>query len=134
MLHDVDPEQRLGLEPASLLLDPIRELGSRFSLIFILGAAINLAVGFVLGGIPCLGRGSAAGSLALYALGATWVDPLANNLSFERFLNPERISMPDIDIDFCINGRDDVIQYVAETYGRENVGQIITFGTMKLCC
>jgi DNA polymerase-3 subunit alpha len=77
------------------------------------------------------GRGSAAGSLVAYCLNITNIDPLKYGLLFERFLNPQRISMPDIDIDFCINGRDDVIRYVAEKYGRENVGQIITFGTMK---
>jgi DNA polymerase-3 subunit alpha len=71
------------------------------------------------------------GSLVAYALNITDVDPLRYGLLFERFLNPGRISMPDIDIDFCINGRDEVIRYVAEKYGRENVGQIITFGTMK---
>jgi DNA polymerase III subunit alpha len=77
------------------------------------------------------GRGSAAGSLVAYSLKITNVDPLKYGLLFERFLNPHRISMPDIDIDFCINGRDDVIRYVSEKYGRDNVGQIITFGTMK---
>jgi DNA polymerase-3 subunit alpha len=83
-------------------------------------------------GIPVgPGRGSAAGSLVAYSLNITNVDPLRYGLLFERFLNPGRISMPDIDIDFCINGRDDVIRYVSEKYGRENVGQIITFGTMK---
>ena len=77
------------------------------------------------------GRGSAAGSLVAYCLNITNVDPIKHALLFERFLNPARISMPDIDIDFCINGRDQVIQYVAEKYGRNNVGQIITFGSMK---
>ena len=77
------------------------------------------------------GRGSAAGSLVAYSLNITNIDPLKYGLLFERFLNPARISMPDIDIDFCINGRDQVIRYVAEKYGRENVSQIITFGTMK---
>jgi len=77
------------------------------------------------------GRGSAAGSLVAYALTITNIDPLKYGLLFERFLNPQRISMPDIDIDFCINGRDEVIHYVADKYGRENVSQIITFGTMK---
>ncbi len=83
-------------------------------------------------GIPVgPGRGSAAGSLVAYSLKITNIDPLKYGLLFERFLNPDRISMPDIDIDFCITGRDDVIKYVAEKYGRENVSQIITFGTMK---
>jgi DNA polymerase-3 subunit alpha len=77
------------------------------------------------------GRGSAAGSLVAYCLNITNIDPIKYGLLFERFLNPHRISMPDIDIDFCMNGRDDVIRYVAEKYGRDNVGQIITFGTMK---
>ena len=77
------------------------------------------------------GRGSAAGSLAAYCLNITNIDPIKYGLLFERFLNPQRISMPDIDIDFCINGRDEVIRYVAEKYGQENVCQIITFGTMK---
>ncbi len=77
------------------------------------------------------GRGSAAGSLVAYCQKITNIDPIKYGLLFERFLNPQRISMPDIDIDFCINGRDEVIQYVAEKYGRDNVGQIITFGKMK---
>src|SRR5688572_5431538 len=76
------------------------------------------------------GRGSAAGSLVAYCLGITGVDPLQYDLLFERFLNPERVSMPDIDIDFCIRGRADVINQVTELYGRESVCQIITFGTM----
>lgn len=76
------------------------------------------------------GRGSAAGSLACYALGITNVDPLKYNLLFERFLNPERISMPDIDLDFADRRRDEVIGYVAQKYGHDRVAQIITFGTM----
>jgi DNA polymerase-3 subunit alpha len=76
------------------------------------------------------GRGSAAGSLVSYALGITDLDPLQHELIFERFLNPERVSLPDIDIDFCMNRRDEVIAYVTRKYGRENVAQIITFGTM----
>lgn len=76
------------------------------------------------------GRGSAAGSLVAYCLGITDIDPLQYDLLFERFLNPERISMPDIDIDFCIRGRGDVINHVTQVYGRESVCQIITFGTM----
>ena len=83
-------------------------------------------------GIPVgPGRGSAAGSLVAYALGITNVDPLRFDLLFERFLNPERVSMPDIDVDFCFERRGEVIEYVRERYGRESVGQIITFGTMK---
>jgi len=76
------------------------------------------------------GRGSAAGSLVSFAMSITDLDPLQHELLFERFLNPERISMPDIDIDFCMNRRGEVIQYVTQKYGRENVAQIITFGTM----
>jgi DNA polymerase III subunit alpha len=83
-------------------------------------------------GIPVgPGRGSAAGSLVAYCLRITDVDPLQYDLIFERFLNPERISLPDIDIDFCERRRGEVIEYVTRKYGRENVAQIITFGTMK---
>jgi DNA polymerase-3 subunit alpha len=82
-------------------------------------------------GIPVgPGRGSAAGSLVSYAMEITDIDPLEYGLLFERFLNPERVSMPDIDIDFCTNRRGEVIQYVTEKYGREQVAQIITFGTL----
>lgn len=76
------------------------------------------------------GRGSAAGSLVAYALSITNIDPLRYNLLFERFLNPERVTMPDIDIDFCYEQRDEVIRYVVEKYGEDKVAQIITFGTM----
>ena len=76
------------------------------------------------------GRGSAAGSLVSYALRITDVDPLQYDLLFERFLNPERISMPDIDIDFCMRRRGEVIDYVRAEIRQENVAQIITFGTM----
>ncbi len=76
------------------------------------------------------GRGSAAGSLVAYCLRITDIDPLLYGLLFERFLNPERVTLPDIDIDFCIKGRGKVIEYVTSKYGRENVAQIITFGTM----
>jgi DNA polymerase-3 subunit alpha len=83
-----------------------------------------------LNGIPVgPGRGSAAGSLVAFVLGITNIDPLEHNLLFERFLNPERISMPDIDIDFCIERREQVIEYVANRYGRDRVCQIATFGT-----
>jgi DNA polymerase III subunit alpha len=83
-------------------------------------------------GIPVgPGRGSAAGSLVAYSLGITDVCPLKFDLLFERFLNPERVSMPDIDVDFCFERRGEVIEYVRERYGRESVGQIVTFGTMK---
>jgi DNA polymerase-3 subunit alpha len=76
------------------------------------------------------GRGSGAGSLVAYSLGITDLDPLKYDLLFERFLNPERVSMPDFDIDFCMDGRDRVIEYVAQKYGKERVSQIITYGTM----
>ena len=83
-------------------------------------------------GIPVgPGRGSGAGSLAAYCLGITEIDPMANGLLFERFLNPERVSPPDIDIDFCIQGREEVIQYVRNKYGQDHVAQIITFGKMQ---
>ncbi len=83
---------------------------------------MNIAVG------P--GRGSAAGSLVCYCMGITDIDPIEHQLLFERFLNPERISMPDIDVDFCFERRPDIIRYVEDKYGRDNVSQIITFGTM----
>ncbi|MGY6630679.1 MAG: DNA polymerase III subunit alpha [Wenzhouxiangella sp.] len=76
------------------------------------------------------GRGSGAGSLVAWCLGITGIDPIRYELLFERFLNPERVSMPDFDIDFCVEGRDRVIDYVAQRYGREQVSQIITYGTM----
>ncbi len=82
-------------------------------------------------GIPVgPGRGSAAGSLVAYSLRITDIDPIRFNLLFERFLNPERVSMPDIDVDFCYERREEVIDYVKKTYGPENVAQIITFGTL----
>lgn len=77
------------------------------------------------------GRGSAAGSIVAYLLGITDIDPLKYNLLFERFLNPERVTMPDIDTDFCYQRRDEVIEYVKKHYGDEHVAQIVTFGTMK---
>ncbi|HEY4872991.1 MAG TPA: DNA polymerase III subunit alpha, partial [Steroidobacteraceae bacterium] len=76
------------------------------------------------------GRGSGAGSLVAYCLGITDLDPLEYDLLFERFLNPERVSMPDFDVDFCMEGRDRVIEYVADKYGRDRVSQIITYGTL----
>src|SRR5207244_436057 len=81
-------------------------------------------------GIPCGPRGSAAGSIALYCLGISDLDPVRYGLTFERFLNPERIQMPDIDMDFADDRRDEVIQYVVDRYGRERVAQIITFGRL----
>jgi DNA polymerase-3 subunit alpha len=83
-------------------------------------------------GIPVgPGRGSGAGSLVAYSLRITDIDPIANKLLFERFLNPERVSLPDFDVDFCVNGRDDVIRYVTEKYGKDNVGQIVTMAQLK---
>ncbi|HEX8537524.1 MAG TPA: DNA polymerase III subunit alpha, partial [Cystobacter sp.] len=83
-------------------------------------------------GIPVgPGRGSAAGSLVAYALRITDVCPLEFDLLFERFLNPERVSMPDVDVDFCFERRGEVIEYVRQKYGKESVCQIVTFGTMK---
>src|SRR5205807_2654719 len=83
-------------------------------------------------GIPVgPGRGSAAGSLVAYALKITDVCPLKYDLLFERFLNPERVSMPDVDVDFCFERRGEVIEYVRQKYGKESVCQIVTFGTMK---
>jgi DNA polymerase III, alpha subunit len=76
------------------------------------------------------GRGSAAGSIVAYVLDITQIDPLRYNLLFERFLNPERVTMPDIDVDFCFERRQEVIDYVTEKYGKDKVAQIITFGTM----
>ena len=76
------------------------------------------------------GRGSAAGSIVSYTLGITQLDPIRYNLLFERFLNPERVSMPDIDIDFCFERRQEVIDYVVRKYGKDRVVQIVTFGTM----
>ncbi|MDY0360142.1 MAG: DNA polymerase III subunit alpha [Desulforegulaceae bacterium] len=77
------------------------------------------------------GRGSAAGSMVAYSMRITDLDPIEHNLIFERFLNPARISMPDIDVDFCINGREKVFKYVVQKYGKDKVSQIITYGTMK---
>ncbi len=83
-------------------------------------------------GIPVgPGRGSGAGSLVAYSLLITDLDPIRFGLLFERFLNPERVSMPDFDIDFCQDRRDDVIRYVQQKYGRDQVAQIITFGTLQ---
>ena len=76
------------------------------------------------------GRGSAAGSIVSYSLGITQLDPIRYQLLFERFLNPERVSMPDIDIDFCFERRQEVIDYVVRKYGKDRVVQIVTFGTM----
>ena len=122
-----DPPPAAALERLEMELGVIEKMGfSAYFLIvwdFVKFAKDNgIAVG------P--GRGSAAGSIVSYALRITDVDPLEYDLLFERFLNAERISMPDIDIDFSVKGRERVIQYVAEKYGRESVAQIITFGRM----
>jgi DNA polymerase-3 subunit alpha len=114
--------ERLGRE-----LDVICQMG--FAGYFLIVADfIRWAKG---NGVPVgPGRGSGAGSLVAYCLGITDLDPLRYELLFERFLNPERVSMPDFDVDFCMAGRDRVIEYVANRYGRERVSQIITYGTM----
>ena len=122
-----DPPPAAALERLEFELGVILEMGfpSYFLIVwdFVRYAKDNnIAVG------P--GRGSAAGSIVAYSLGITDIDPLANDLLFERFLNPGRKSMPDIDIDFSVRGREQVIRYVAEKYGRESVAQIITFGRM----
>ncbi len=122
-----DPSQeyreRLGSE-----LDMIRKMGFT-SYFLIVWDFINYAKGR---GIPVgPGRGSAAGSLVSYCLNITEIDPIKYKLLFERFLNPERVSMPDIDVDFCQDRRQEVINYVSHKYGEEYVAQIITFGTMK---
>jgi DNA polymerase-3 subunit alpha len=122
-----DPPPAEAVERLELELETIEEMGfSSYFLIvwdFIHYAKQNgIAVG------P--GRGSAAGSIVSYSLSITDLDPLANDLLFERFLNPGRKSMPDIDIDFSVRGREQVIRYVGEKYGRESVAQIVTFGKM----
>jgi len=110
--HELDVIEKMGYAPYFLIVqDFIRYARSK-----------GIQVG------P--GRGSAAGSIVSYALGITSVDPLKFGLIFERFLNPERISLPDIDVDFCFERRGEVIDYVSEKYGRDHVAQIITFGTM----
>ncbi len=126
---DMSPERQKGyFDRLRTELDCIREM--KFPAYFlIVSDFINWAKKK---GIPVgPGRGSAAGSLVAYAIKITDIDPLPYNLLFERFLNPERISMPDIDVDFCQDRREEVIQYVVEKYGRDHVCQIITFGTMK---
>lgn len=127
-----DPQQRLELrkpydERLKIELDVINQMGFPGYFLIVMefiqwSKDNNIPVG------P--GRGSGAGSLVAYALKITDLDPLELDLLFERFLNPERVSMPDFDIDFCMDRRDEVIDHVAELYGREAVSQIITFGTM----
>ncbi|HEY6839517.1 MAG TPA: DNA polymerase III subunit alpha, partial [Geobacteraceae bacterium] len=125
---DLTPEQEQGYrDRLRIELDCIKQMG--FPGYFLIVADfINWAKDH---GIPVgPGRGSAAGSLVAYAIRITDLDPIPYNLLFERFLNPERISMPDIDVDFCQDRREEVIQYVTGKYGRDKVCQIITFGTM----
>ncbi len=121
---DIPDEYRARLE---LELEVIKKMGYS-SYFLIVWDFINYSKR---NGIPVgPGRGSAAGSLVSYALGITEIDPLRYGLLFERFLNPERVSMPDIDIDFCKDRRPEVISYVSDKYGKDRVAQIITFGTM----
>jgi DNA polymerase-3 subunit alpha len=122
-----DEQEQAYRERLQIELETIRSMG--FPGYFLIVADfINWAKD---NGIPVgPGRGSAAGSLVAYAIRITDIDPMPYNLLFERFLNPERVSMPDIDVDFCIYGREDVINYVRQKYGEANVAQIITFGTM----
>ena len=122
-----DPPPAAALERMEMELDVIDRMGfNAYFLIvwdFVKFAKENgIAVG------P--GRGSAAGSIVSYCLAITDVDPLRYDLLFERFLNPERVSMPDIDIDFSVRGRERVMRYVTDKYGRESVAQIVTFGKM----
>jgi DNA polymerase-3 subunit alpha len=124
---DIEAERRRYLERLETEINVIIEMGfpGYFMIVadFITWAKQN--------GIPVgPGRGSGAGSLVAYALTITDLDPLRYDLLFERFLNPERVSMPDFDVDFCMDGRDRVIDYVAERYGRDRVSQIITYGSM----
>ena len=126
--EDYEEKLKLYKERLNFELGVIK--GMQFSGYFLIVADfINYAKDH---GIPVgPGRGSAAGSLVAYALRITDLDPIRHGLLFERFLNPERRSMPDIDVDFCIRGRDQVIQYVKERYGSDKVAQIATFGTLK---
>jgi DNA polymerase-3 subunit alpha len=125
--HGVSPDAAGYAKRLALELDVICSMGfAGYFLIvadFIRWAREN--------GVPVgPGRGSGAGSLVAFALGITDLDPIEHDLLFERFLNPERVSMPDFDVDFCMEGRDRVIEYVAKKYGRERVSQIITYGTL----
>jgi DNA polymerase III subunit alpha len=123
-----DPPPTDALERAEYELGVIDRMG--FNAYFlIVWDFVNFAKGSGVAVGP--GRGSAAGSIVAYALRITDVDPLRYDLLFERFLNPERVSMPDIDIDFSVRGRERVYRYVTEKYGKESVAQIITFGKMK---
>jgi len=128
--HPGEHEERLKLYEERLNFELGVIKGMQFSGYFLIVADfINYAKDH---GIPVgPGRGSAAGSVVAYALKITDLDPIRHGLLFERFLNPERRSMPDIDVDFCIRGRDQVIRYVKEKYGSDKVAQIATFGTLK---
>ena len=134
-LCDEGIRKRYGQEPPKEILDRmeyeisvIKKMGY-VDYFLIVWDFINWAK---LQGIPVgPGRGSGAGSILAYAIGITDIDPIKYNLLFERFLNPERISMPDFDVDFCYERRQEVIDYVARKYGRDHVSQIITFGTMS---
>jgi DNA polymerase-3 subunit alpha len=132
---------KLALQPANLRLNPPEAYHSRLDIELGVICQMGFAGYFLIvadfirwareNGVPVgPGRGSGAGSLVAYALGITDLDPLCYDLLFERFLNPERVSMPDFDVDFCMDGRDRVIEYVAQRYGRDRVSQIITYGTM----
>ncbi|HWK74317.1 MAG TPA: DNA polymerase III subunit alpha [Povalibacter sp.] len=133
--------ERLAEQPAASRTIPREEYESRLQIELGVICQMGFAGYFLIvadfirwareNGVPVgPGRGSGAGSLVAYALTITDLDPLQYDLLFERFLNPERVSMPDFDVDFCMEGRDRVIDYVAEHYGRERVSQIITYGTM----
>src|SRR5437773_12550163 len=122
-----DPVPAAATERLDFELGVIAEMGFE-SYFLIVWDFVNFAKGQGIAVGP--GRGSAAGSIVAYALNITDLDPIENDLLFERFLNPARKSMPDIDIDFSVRGRERVIRYVADKYGRESVAQIITFGKM----
>jgi len=125
--QEVDQLEAEAKERFQFEIDTIRRMGFS-SYLLIVQDFVNWAKGQ--GIVVGPGRGSAAGSLICFLLGITEINPLKYNLLFERFLNPDRISMPDIDVDFADDRRDEVIEYVAQKYGREKVAQIITFGTM----
>ena len=124
---DLEAQRKLYFDRLQLEIDVILQMG--FPGYFLIVA--DFITWSKANGIPVgPGRGSGAGSLVAYALTITDLDPLRYDLLFERFLNPERVSMPDFDVDFCMEGRDRVIDYVAERYGRDKVSQIITYGSM----
>ncbi|GAA6131944.1 DNA polymerase III subunit alpha [Halopseudomonas sabulinigri] len=124
---DYEAKRQVYVDRLNFELDIINQMGFPGYFLIVMDF-IKWAKG---NGVPVgPGRGSGAGSLVAYCLLITDLDPLAYDLLFERFLNPERVSMPDFDVDFCMEGRDRVIEYVADMYGRNAVSQIITFGTM----